>query len=110
MVARLVGESFRFDAQKHEVVLELDAASAEFVDGRRLDECRRSLAEAFGRTVTLKVRVVAADAEALDEEVSGPPGAPGAPAAVETPEIVEKAKEIFRGSVRRTQRGLPEQN
>ncbi|MGE3163746.1 MAG: DNA polymerase III subunit gamma/tau [Planctomycetota bacterium] len=97
-VARMVGERIQYDAGAKEIVLRLDAAAARLVEGKRLDDCRQEVRKELGADIRIRVEVEASPGEHASPQATSADG----PAS--TPEIVAKAKEIFRGTVQRAAR------
>lgn len=95
-LARLVGDRVVFDAVADRLTITLSEEGKLFADGRRLDELQREVSDAMGRRIPVQVAIakVAEVTEAIQEvrathETN-----------TDVPDIVQKAVEIFRGTMR----------
>ncbi len=90
-VLRVVGEQFRVERNREKLSVEISENALEMLGDRR-DVLRRELARAFELPVSIEAGVFSSTEEHTELEV-------GSGGDTEVPEIVEKAREIFRGEL-----------
>ncbi len=90
-VLRVVGDQFRVERQRDRLTVEISETALEMLGDRR-DVLRRELARGFQLPVSIDAGIFSSTEENADLEVDSSGD-------TEVPEIVEKAREIFRGEL-----------
>ena len=90
-VLRVVGDQFRVERQRDRLTVEISETALEMLGDRR-DVLRRELARGFQLPVSIDAGIFSSTEENADLEMDSSGD-------TEVPEIVEKAREIFRGEL-----------